>query len=166
MDTYSIQEAVLATEERSLYHALTLVVAQRALLLTKVKLSALLSPNAGQSQQIAHTHLDCYTVDFVLCDRSTTRPLLVLLCDKVHVNSCALSNTNDVIERLATNAGLPLLRLEQAPSYRMDKLLRLIEPYLAIDNRGTDYTNGDRLVAPSNRGPSAISRPLMQFSSN
>lgn len=166
MDTYSIQETVLATEERSLYHALTLVIAQRTLLLTKVKLSALLSPNAGQSQHLARTHLDRYTVDFVLCDRSTTRPLLVVLCDKAYVSNCALSKTNDVIERLATNAGLPLLRLEQAASYRMDELLRLIEPYLAGDNRGNDYANGERFVAHSNRNTSALSRPLMQFSPN
>jgi len=166
MDTYSIQETVLATEERSLYQALTLVVAQRALLLTKVKLSALLSPNASQSQHLAYTQLDRYTVDFVLCDRNTTRPLLVVLCDRAPTDNCALNNPNDMIERLAHSASLPIVRVEQSAAYRMDMLLRLIDPYLAGDSRGSDYTNGDRLPAAAKRTVPTLARPAMQFSTN
>ncbi len=166
MDTYSIQETVLASEERSLYHALTLVVAQRALLLTKVKLSALISPIAGPSQHLAYTHLDRYTVDFVLCDRSTTRPLLALLQDKTQAGKCSLSNTNDLIERLAASAGLPLLRLDLATAYRMDTLLRLIEPYMVGDSRGSDYANGDRLAPLTKRATATMPHPAMHFSAN
>ncbi len=166
MDTYRVQETVLAADQRSLYHALTLIVAQRALLLTKVKLSALLSPAAGQAQRVAYTHLDRYTVDFVLCDRSTTRPLLIVLQEQKSAANCARSTPNDAIERLAGSAGLPVLRFTQESAYRMDKLLRLIEPYLNGDSRGSDYAQGDRLAtATDSRGP-AIPRPATLFSSN
>jgi hypothetical protein len=77
-----------------------------------------------------------------------------------------LNTINDAIERIAGSAGLPVLRFAQGNAYRMDLLLRLIEPYLSGDSRGSDYAQGDRLAtATDSRGP-AIPRPATLFSSN
>jgi len=150
MSNYRIQETLLEHSERSLYHALSLVVAQRALILTKVKLSAILAPTAALGQQIAATRLDRYTVDFVLCDRQTTRPLLVIQQEEASSKSGAANNVNDLIERMSSSCGLPMIRLSTQSAYRMDLLLRLIEPYLVDDKRGSDYAAGDRMTMDAN----------------
>ncbi len=167
MSTYRIQETILEHSERSLYHALSLVVAQRALILTKVQLSAILAPTAVAGQHIAYTHLDQYTVDFVLCDRYSTRPIVVIQQDDGHgsVNAC------DAIGRLAESCGLPMVRVPSQSAYRMDRLLRLIEPYLNDDKRGRDYATGDRCAGgksantPEAKTP-VVPRPATLFSAN
>ncbi|MCB0125326.1 MAG: DUF2726 domain-containing protein [Caldilineaceae bacterium] len=167
MSTYRIQETILEHSERSLYHALSLVVAQRALILTKVQLSAILAPTAVAGQHIAYTHLDRYTVDFVLCDRYSTRPIVVIQQD----DGTGAANVCDAIERLTESCGLPLVRVPSQSAYRMDRLLRLIEPYLNDDKRGRDYATGDRCAggkstnAPEAKTP-VVPRPATLFSAN
>lgn len=170
MSNYRIQEAVLAQNLRSLHHALTLIVAQRALILTKVKLSAILAPSPQTGQTVSYTLLDRYTVDFVLCDRHTTKPLLVIQQEEA-TGDYQQQNTNDVIERLVVSSGLPMICITSEMTYRMDRLLRLIEPYLTDDKRGADYANGERLpLADSTDGADAkrppIPRPATLFSRN
>jgi hypothetical protein len=175
MSMYRIQETILQTEERSLYHALTLVVAQRALLLSKVKLSAMLEPlpelSTGRDRTANHSSLEQHTIDFVVCDRQTTRPLFVVLVDGPRGPRGSHRDTNTYLQQLCADAGLPVLRIKQAGAYRMDLLQRLIEPLLVGDSRGTDYAHGDRVTMTTDRITAdkespVIPRPGTMFSPN
>jgi hypothetical protein len=163
MGKYCIQETVLAQGEQSLYRALTLVVAQRALLLSKVKLSALIMPAAEFGPGFAQTYLDRYTVDFVLCDRRTTRPLLIVLQDEQTHTPGAV---NDTIAHLATDAGLPVVRIAYEGAYRMEQLLRLIEPYLQGDVCSGDAKSDERRTVSKVPSVPAVPRPATLFSRN
>lgn len=185
MKEYHVQECILAAGEYSLYHALTLVIAQRALLLPKMPLHTLVAPttapgkpSSASTSRTTTTVLDHHVADFVLCDRRTTRPLAVILVDgstksdHVEVAHC------DSTARLCEKAGLRVLRIHAKSAYRMDLLQRLIEPLLTDDPRGRDYEQGDRLpttattaqpttAKPTTAKPTvAISRPGTLFSSN
>lgn len=169
MNTYHVQESILAADEYSLYHALTLVVAQRALLLPKVTVSRLVAPTITESKttQTTPSNFEQYVADFVLCDRATTRPIAIILIDDAKPNH-ARTALNDSMTRLCENAGLTVLRLGTKSAYRMDVLQRMIEPLLSTDPRGRDYEQGDRL--PVNmvdaRTQVAIPRPGTLFSAN
>lgn len=166
MRPYHVQEAVLASADRSLYHALTLVVAQRALLFPKVKLSALITSAPSHSKSIVLTQLGHHTIDFVFCDRRTTRPLFVVLVDGKSPAPYSQRSNNDHVEQLCESAGLSVLRISQEGIYRMDQLQRLIEPLLDGDSRGNDYTQGDRVPVKADSGRPAITRPGTIFSPN
>lgn len=178
MNTYQIRESILEQGERSLYHALSLIIAQRALVLTKVKLSAIFTPTSLTGSQLSNTFLDRFTADFVICDRQTTKPLLIIQQEQ-ETPSCrsviTRASLNEAMGRLAQTCGLPFLVLPSESAYRMDRLLRLIEPYLLDDKRGSDYAVGDRDVCATgttvrtqsaDRHTPPIPRPATLFSAN
>lgn len=170
MNTYRVQKTILANEERSLYHALTLVVAQRAILLSKVTLSAMLepiTPSAGRAPGNPRTHLERYIVDFALCDRNTTQPLFVILVDaQTAVHRSQQAGHNDVMQEICEAAGLPVLRITQESAYRMDKLQRLIEPFFAGEQGDSAYAQEDRVPFALEHKPPTIARPGTLFSRN
>ena len=151
MNSYRIHPSILAAEERSLYHVLTLIVAQRALLFSKVKLSTLIEPAFGHNKSALGNRLDHYVVDFVFCDRSSTRPLFVILVEGTQSPEGAQVAAHEAIQPLCAAAGLPVLRLRHQSAYRMDTLQQMIEPLLSGDPRGSDYEQGDRVAVRSNR---------------
>ena len=150
MNTYRIQENILSTEERSLFHALTLVIAHRALLLSKIQLSSLISPQIRHSRAAAFSQLDRYTVDFVLCDADTTQPLLVILQDHPAIQSSIRCMVNEHVTNLCRSVALPVVRLPYKGAYRMDELVSMLEPFL--DHRSSAYNCHDqRDVLPESR---------------
>ncbi len=149
MSSYRVQKTVLAAEERSLYHALTLVVAQRALLLSKVKLSAIIEPAQQHRNVGTATFLNRYTVDFVICERTTTHPLCVILVDGPERTSHPSGTAAAQIEQICAAAALPVVRIAQAKAYRMDQLLRLIDPLLAGGSSSSARERDDRAPLPA-----------------
>lgn len=66
----------------------------------------------GQNWQGALSHINRKSVDFVLCDKNYISPKLVIeLDDKSHQQSDRVSRDQE-LERILSEAGIPLLRLE------------------------------------------------------
>ncbi|MEZ4866238.1 MAG: DUF2726 domain-containing protein [Caldilineaceae bacterium] len=145
MQPYYVHNNMLDPIERSLYHALHLVICQRAFLFTKVHLSDLISASAGQSALLDNQELTTQRADFVLCDRNTTRPLaIILLLDPNH----SLSEQSERIghtAKICTEVGLPVVGIQRQSIYAMHDLSSVIEPLLANSSHSDDFTNGDRI---------------------
>lgn len=146
MSSYRIQESLLGPAERSLHQALTLIVCQRGLIFPKVKLSQLFAtvlPTEGATDSLCDTPLHNQEVDFLICERFTTQPLLAVYLQASHATSNTASQQQGVA--ICAEAGLPVLRIEQRAAYRMDELLAAIEPYLQGNQAINDFRNGDRI---------------------
>jgi len=146
MSSYRIQESLLGPAERSLHQALTLVVCQRGLIFPKVKLSQLfaaeLAPDRVSGSECGNLLLN-QEVDFLICERFTTHPLLAVLLQGSSVTST--TETQQLAAAICTDAGLPVITIEQRAAYRMDELLAAVEPYLQGNQVLDDFHNGDRM---------------------
>ena len=155
MSSYRIQESMLGPAERSLHQALTLIVCQRGLIFPKVKLSQLFAtvpPTEGMVDPVYGSALHNQEVDFLICERFTTQPLLAVYLQANNAISTAESQQQGVA--ICTEAGLPVLKIEQRAAYRMDELLAAIEPYLQGNQVINDFRNGDRMQ--TEQRPAAI----------
>jgi Protein of unknown function (DUF2726) len=146
MSSYRIQESLLGPAERSFHQALTLIVCQRGLIFPKVKLSQLFATvpsTEGTADPLSGTPLHHQEVDFLICERFTTQPLLA-----VYLQASNATSTTDSQQQafaICAEAGLPVLKIEQRAAYRMDELLAAIEPYLQGNQVINDFRNGDRM---------------------
>lgn len=155
MSSYRLQESLLGPAERSLHQALTLIVCQRGLIFPKVKLGQLLAtvlPSEHAAEAECHNPLLNQEIDFLICERFTTHPLLAVLFQPNSVTST--SEFQQQAAAICVDAGLPVLKIEQRAAYRMDELLAAIEPYLQGNQVMNDFRNGDRMQ--SEQRPAAV----------
>lgn len=148
MGVYRIQESLLGPAERSLHQALSLVVCQRGLIFPKVKLSQLFATDlAGERSTPAEkstTFLN-QEVDFLICERFTTHPILAVLLHRS--DAPVTTEAQQQAAAICAEAGLPLLLIEQRAAYRMDELLAAIEPYLQGNQPLRDFYHSDQMQA-------------------
>ncbi len=155
MSSYRIQESLLGPAERSLHQALTLIVCQRGLIFPKVKLSQLFAtvrPTISAADPGNSDPLLNQEVDFLICERFTTQPLLAVLFQ--NCNADGVVEAQQQAAAICAEAGLPVLKIEQRAAYRMDELLAAIEPYLQGNQVINDFRNGDRMQ--TEQRPAAI----------
>ncbi|MBX3011816.1 MAG: DUF2726 domain-containing protein [Caldilineaceae bacterium] len=144
MPLCAVRDSVLDPVEHSLYRALTLVLCQRAVVLTKLALGDLfwLPPHNDGS-----TRLPQPTIDFVICDRDSLRPLGVILLEEAATHREPTSRTAQITQSCA-QAGLPVVCLPRQQAYLMHQLTPLIEPLLQGPARQDDPSQDDRSSDP------------------
>jgi len=142
MGVYRLQENLLGQAERVLHQALSLVVCQRGYIFPKVKLSQLFASDSQPSAEGNHALLN-QEIDFLICERFTTHPILAvfLQCSAPE----AAAEAQQQAAAICAEAGLPLLILEPRAAYRMDELLAVIEPHLQGDQVLHDFQTNDRM---------------------
>lgn len=127
---YTRNERILSPAESSFLAALRLAVADEYEIFAKVRLLDVLSVKAGEGRQAAFNRVQAKHLDFLLCDRLTSQPVLALeLDDSSHqrperrVRDAFLEETLEVI-------GLPALRCPVTRAYDPRDLARLIKTTL------------------------------------
>ena len=107
---YKRKEWLLSKAERSFFGVLQGVLASEQLIFVKVRLADLIYiPRGTPSRQAAFNRIQSKHIDFVLCEKSSVRPLLAIeLDDSSHARSDRSARDRFVDSALDV-AGLPLL---------------------------------------------------------
>ncbi len=110
---YTRKQFFLTRAEHECYDALVAAVGEKYHIFAQVHLPTILDNKAkGQNWRAALAHINRKSVDFVLCDKAYISPKLAIeLDDKSHERPDRQERDREV-ERILSDAGVPLLRLE------------------------------------------------------
>lgn len=111
--SYTKKEFLISRAEHECYDALVAGVGNDFYIFAQVHLPTLLDHKVkGQNWQGAYSHINRKSVDFVLCDKSYISPKLAIeLDEKTHQREDRQERDVEV-ERILSEAGMPLLRIE------------------------------------------------------
>jgi hypothetical protein len=130
---YDREEAVLSTTERFFYLALYKAVQQRVHIFPKVRLIDIVKVRPGVDKPQAYKNrIIQQHVDFVLCERDTFKPLLVIELDDASHRNPQRQERDYRKDRILEAAGLPILRYPAKGNYNTGEVARAIEEKLGI----------------------------------
>lgn len=130
MQAYTLCNSILDPVELSLYRALTLVLCQRAVLFTKIRVNDLFVVNTFSAIENEWEQVADQQLDFVLCDRDSIRPIGVVLFETEQA-FYGQHDQSDQVVHFCNRAGLPVVRLKRQPAYFMQQIMGIIEPILS-----------------------------------
>lgn len=130
---YLKKDSLLTEAEKYFYSVLKDVIADNYLLFPQVSLLEILSVPKGFNQKAHYSALNkiqAKHIDFLLSEKETTRPLLVIeLDDSSHLRSDRIARDRFLKEAFAS-ANLPLLRVKVASQYDHELLKGSIKDLL------------------------------------
>ena len=124
---YSKKDFIMTRAEHECFDSLVKAVGEKYYVFPQVHLPSIVNNKVvGQNWKAAFKHINQKSVDFVLCDKAYLAPKLAIeLDDKSHERADRIDRDGEV-ERILTDAGLPLLRLENHgrfdPAYLTQKI--------------------------------------------
>jgi very-short-patch-repair endonuclease len=128
---YARNERFLSPAESSFLAVLRVAVADEYEIFAKVRLLDILSVTAGESRQAAFNRVQAKQLDFLLCERGTSRPVLALeLDDSSHLRSDRKAR-DAFVEEVLEIIGLPVLRCPVTRTYDPREVARLIKATLS-----------------------------------
>lgn len=129
---YRKREHVLSPAERAFFGALREAVplampGLAVIVFPSVRLAEVLAVDAPKGAdrsawQRAFNRISSKQVDFVVCEASTTRPLLVIELDDASHEAQSRKQRDDLVDRACASAGLPILHVAAAGSYNVASL--------------------------------------------
>ena len=152
MQAYTLRDSMLDPVELSLYRALTLVLCQRALLFTKIRVSDLFAVASFHSTESEWEQLADQRLDFVLCDRDSIRPVGVILFEAERT-FYGYHDQSDQVAQFCSRAGLPVVRIQRQPTYFMQQLMSMIEPLLTGSSKNQESHKNSQLHEAGNIDP-------------
>jgi very-short-patch-repair endonuclease len=117
---YNRKQFFLTRAEHECYDTLVAAVGNEYHIFAQVHLPTLLDNKVvGQDWRAALAHINRKSVDFVLCDKAYLSPKLAIeLDDKTHEQPDRQERDKEV-ERILSDAGVPLLRLENHGAFNV-----------------------------------------------
>lgn len=127
---YIRKQFFLTRAEHECYDALVAAVGDKYHVFAQVHLPTILDNKVkGQDWRAALAHINRKSVDFVLCDKAYISPKLAIeLDDKSHERPDRQERDREV-ERILSEAGVPLLRLENKGRFDSQELAQRINEY-------------------------------------
>jgi very-short-patch-repair endonuclease len=127
---YTRKQFFLTRAEHECFDALVAAVGDKYHVFAQVHLPTILDNKVkGQDWRAALAHINRKSVDFVLCDKAYLAPKLAIeLDDKSHERPDRQERDKEV-ERILSDAGLPLLRLENKGRFDPSELAQRINGY-------------------------------------
>lgn len=125
----------MSRAEHECYDAIIEAVGQDYYVFAQVHLPTIVSHKTkGQSWQGAFSHINRKSVDYVLCDKKYISPKLVIeLDDKSHQEEDRKIRDEE-LERILSEAGIPLLRLENHGSFDTMVIQKQIQEIVTADH--------------------------------
>jgi very-short-patch-repair endonuclease len=130
---YRKKDLLMTSAERELFGVLVGLVGNEYLIFSQIHLATILDHKVvGQNWRSAFRHIDEKSVDFVICDKKSTKLLLVIeLDDKTHEFENRRIRDEEV-ERILSEAHIPLLRIENKGLFDKGLIATQLKNYLAI----------------------------------
>lgn len=124
---YKRKEFFMTRAEHELYDTLIQIVGNEYYIFPQVHLSTIVDNKVvGQNWRSAFRHINQKSVDFVLCDKAYISPKLVIeLDDRTHQHEDRITRDKEV-ERILSEAKLPLLRLENSGQFNSQDIIQKI----------------------------------------
>jgi len=130
-----VNKRFVSYAEADFFRVLRNVVGDSGHILAQVSLGQMLwFPGNSQSnpgRQGWRNRVAAKTVDFVICDFSTLRPLVAIELDEPSHDAPERQSRDDQVEAVLRAAGLPLLRFRTARIYDTRELSNACAPYLS-----------------------------------
>ena len=139
--TLPMPKAMVSTKfvtpaELDFYRVLTRVLAGRGHILAQVALNRVLFLPNQPGRQSWSNKLRGRSLDFVVCDPATLRPMVAIeLDDSTHDRRDRRARDDDV-ERLLSAAGLPLVRFKCRRTYHTQSVADAVLPHLVAASGG------------------------------
>jgi len=134
--SYKKRDYVLTPAERAFFAALRDAVPHAmpgvcASVFPSVRLAEILAVDAPKGAnrsawQRGFNRISSKQVDFVVCESSTTRPLLIIELDDPSHEAQARKDRDDLVDKACASAGLPILHVVAATTYNSAVLARQI----------------------------------------
>ena len=128
---YTRNERFLSPAESSFLAALRAAAAEEYEIFAKVRLLDVLSVKAGVGRQAAFNRVQAKHIDFLLCDRATSRPVLAIELDDSSHQRADRKTRDAFLEEALEVIGLPALRCPVTRAYDPRELARLIKSTLS-----------------------------------
>ena len=123
---YERADRFLSLAEAAFLTSLRAAVADEYEVFAKVRLLDLLKLKAGEGRQAALNRVQAKQLDFLLCERGTSRPVLAIeLDDSSHQRSDRRAR-DAFVEEVLVVIGLPALRVPVTRAYDAREIARLI----------------------------------------
>ena len=108
---YERKNYLITVPERDYYNMLTQILGTDYLVFPQVHMSAILEHRVrGQNWKAAFRHVNQKSVDYVICDKTHLTPLIAVELDDRSHDSDDRRARDIEVERMLSEAGLPLLR--------------------------------------------------------
>jgi very-short-patch-repair endonuclease len=125
------EEYLITKTEHTFFNLLNEILGEKYFVFPQVHLSSFLDHKIrGQSWQGALNHIQRKSVDYLICDKDYLKPILAIELDgKSHQREDRTRRDREV-ERIFTEAGLPLLRFDNKEIYNRGAVERKLATYL------------------------------------
>lgn len=118
--SYNKKDSILTESERAFYIVLKNVVGNDFLIFSQVSLLEILAIPNGLStsqQYIAKNKIQAKHIDFLLCEKESMRPLLVMELDGSSHEKPGRILRDDFLKNALAGAGLPFLPVQKSSHY-------------------------------------------------
>ncbi len=124
---YRKSEHLLTPAERSFFGVLGQAIDDDLYIFAKVRMLDLFWLPKGTKERQAHLNrIQSKHIDFVLCDKATTEPRLLIELDDSSHRRAYRQDRDSFVDRAVEQAGLPILRVTPRRSYVVAELRQLI----------------------------------------
>ncbi len=123
---YSAKPSVMTKREETVYRKLVEVFDAKFYIIPQVHLSALLEHKIkGQNWQRAFQHINGKSVDYILLNKSTLKPVCTVELDDCTHNCDARKRRDAKIERIFKDAQIPLVRFKNIDNLSNQEVVAL-----------------------------------------
>jgi hypothetical protein len=134
---YKIRDDFLSPAELSYYQVLKSVLGPRAAISPKVRLADILYVTNQKNYMSFFGRISQRHVDFLLCEASTMKPVLVIeLDDSSHRQSRQVSK-DEFLDNALRAADLPILRIKAQRQYSQEEVIAHLTPLLSRNSHQT-----------------------------
>lgn len=124
---YKRKDFLMSRAEHEIFDILVDITKDQYYVFPQIHLPTILDNKVvGQNWKGAFRHIDEKSVDFVVCDKAYIKPLLAIeLDDRTHERDSRKIRDGEV-ERILSNANLPLLRFDNNGIFNKEEIKRLV----------------------------------------
>ena len=129
-----INKKFITASEKNFFMVLRHVLSDRGHVLAQISLAQLIylpgTNNSNQGRATWWNKLSRRSVDFLICDPDTLRPLVAIELDEPSHAKPKRQQRDDKVDKALRAAGLPLLRVLAGRSYNTKEIADCIAPYI------------------------------------
>lgn len=122
---YQAKQCYMTKSESDFFRLLNNVAGDRYLIFPQAHLSAILDEKVkGQNWKAAFRHINGKSVDYVLCDKQTLKPIYAVELDDYTHNYLNRQERDREVERMLQCAGIPLVRFSDVNNLNEEMIAR------------------------------------------
>lgn len=122
---YQAKQCFMTKSENDFFRMLNNVVGDRYFIFPQAHLSAILDEKIkGQNWKAAFKHINGKSVDYVLCDRQTLKPVYAVELDDYTHKYSKRQERDQEVERMFQGAGIPLVRFNDYKTLNQEDMAK------------------------------------------